>query len=147
MDRLIPNEDEEISELLEKSFSDQGISIETGSMVESIEVSNEGAKVAISRNGSESFIDCDKVLVAVGVQGNSDDIGLDNTGVITNNSFISIGENMETNVPGIYAIGDVTGKMLLAHVASAQAVATIEYIAGLKLSLKHISEPTRRRGM
>ena len=131
MDRLIPNEDEEISELLEKSFSDQGISIETGSMVESIEVSNEGAKVTISRNGSESFIDCDKVLVAVGVQGNSDDIGLENTGVITNNSFISIGENMETNVSGIYAIGDVTGKMLLAHVASAQAVTTIEYIAGL----------------
>ena len=82
--------------------------------------------------GSEELnIECEKVLVAVGVQPNSDQIGLDHTQVETENGFIVIDDHMKTNVSGIYAIGDITGKLLLAHVASEQAVIAIENIAGL----------------
>ena len=87
--------------------------------------------VNIMENDSKESISSDKVLVAVGVQPNTDEIGLENVGVSTDRGFVSVDENMETNVTGIYAIGDVTGKMLLAHVASAQAVTAVEYIAGL----------------
>ena len=131
MDRIVPNEDQEISEVLDKSFRDQGIESRTSASVEAIEINGDVATVKISENGNNSVIECDKVLVAVGVQGNTDGIGLDQVGVATDRTFITVGENLETNVSGVYAIGDVTGRMLLAHVASAQAVTAIEYIAGL----------------
>ena len=131
MDRLVPNEDEEISASLEKSFNDNGVKCLTGVSVNSITVSGASANVNITADGSETNLECDKVLVAVGVQGNSDNIGLENVGVTTDRGFIPVGENMETNVSGIYAIGDVTGRMLLAHVASAQAIVAVEYIAGM----------------
>ena len=131
MDRIVPNEDQEISEALDKSFRDQGIESRTSASVEAIEINGDIATVKISENGRNSEIECDKVLVAVGVQGNTDGIGLERIGVVTDRTFITVGENLETNVFGVYAIGDVTGRMLLAHVASAQAVTAIEYIAGL----------------
>ncbi|SVA95145.1 uncharacterized protein METZ01_LOCUS147999, partial [marine metagenome] len=131
MDRIIPNEDQEISETLDKSFRDQGIESRTSASVEAIEINGDIATVKISENGSNSEIECDKVLVAVGVQGNTDGIGLEQVGVATDRTFITVGENLETNVSCVYAIGDVTGRMLLAHVASAQAITAIEYIAGL----------------
>ena len=131
MDRIVPNEDQEISEVLDKSFRDQGIESRTSASVEAIEINGDVATVKISENGNNSVIECDKVLVAVGVQGNTDGIGLEQVGVATDRTFITVGENLETNVSGVYAIGDVTGRMLLAHVASAQAVTAIEYIAGL----------------
>jgi len=134
MDRIVPNEDQEISEVLDKSFRDQGIESRTSASVEAIEINGDIATVKISENGNNSVIECDKVLVAVGVQGNTDGIGLEQVGVATDRTFITVGENLETNVSGVYAIGDVTGKMLLAHVASAQAVTAIEYIAGLNPS-------------
>ena len=77
------------------------------------------------------MIECDRVLVAVGVQGNVEDIGLEEIGVETERGFVRIDDRMATNVEGVYAIGDVTGKMLLAHVASAQGVTAAESIAGL----------------
>ena len=131
MDRLIPNEDEEISHLLEKSLQSQGINFRTGVSVEGIDVAMGSANVTITDDDITEIIKTKKVLVAVGVQGNSDNLGLENIGVATDRGFISIGENMETNVSGVFAIGDVTGRMLLAHVASAQAVTVAEYIAGL----------------
>ena len=131
MNRIVPNEDQEISEVLDKSFRDQGIELRTSASVEAIEINGDIATVKISENGNNSVIECDKVLVAVGVQGNTDGIGLEQVGVATDRTFITVGENLETNVSGVYAIGDVTGRMLLAHVASAQAVTAIEYIAGL----------------
>ena len=131
MDRIVPNEDEEISAELQKSFNDKGIQSIIGASVESIETSMGQATVNIQSETDTSSINCDKVLVAVGVQANTDGIGLENTGVITDKGFISVGPNMETNVTGIYAIGDVTGQMLLAHVASAQAVTAAEYIGGI----------------
>ena len=131
MDRLIPNEDEEISHLLEKSLQSQGINFRTGVSVEGIDVAMGSANVTITDDDITEIIKTKKVLVAVGVQGNSDNLGLENIGGATDRGFISIGENMETNVSGVFAIGDVTGRMLLAHVASAQAVTGAEYIAGL----------------
>ncbi len=129
--RLVPNEDEEISRLLQRAFDRQGIKSMTGAQVTSVSVADHAARVAISGGGGETVIECDKVLVAVGVQGNTDGIGLENAGVATQRSFVVIDDKMQTNVPGIYAIGDVTGKLLLAHVASAQGVMAVETIAGL----------------
>lgn len=131
LDRIIPNEDSEISEVLRKSFAERGIEIKTGVSVKSIQVSDNTALVTLSEDDKEELLTFDKILVAVGVQPNTDGIGLEKTGITLTNGFVSVGENMETNVSGVYAIGDVTGKMLLAHVASAQAVTAVEYIAGL----------------
>lgn len=131
MPRLIPNEDEEISAQLERSFRRQGIEIVTGAQARVIEVGGGSAQVAISTDEGSRVEQCDKVLVAVGVQGNTAGIGLDAAGVRTERGFIPVDDSMRTNVPCIYAIGDVTGKMLLAHVASAQGVTAVERIAGL----------------
>ena len=131
MPRLIPNEDEEISAQLERSFRRQGIEIVTGAQARVIEVGGGSAQVAISTDEGSRVEHCDKVLVAVGVQGNTAGIGLEAAGVRTERGFIPVDDSMRTNVPGIYAIGDVTGKMLLAHVASAQGVTAVERIAGL----------------
>ena len=130
--RLVPLEDEEISEHLERSFAKQGIKAMTGSHVDGVEVEGDFAKIAVSNGSAGSVIECDKVLVAVGAQGNVDGIGLEELGVATDRGFITIDDSMETNVPGVYAIGDVTGKLLLAHVASAQGVTAVETIAGLE---------------
>ena len=130
--RLIPLEDEEISQQLERVFRRRGIEYKTGAMVKSVVVSDGSATVAVTdSNGSETEIECDKVLVAIGVQGNSDGIGLEAAGVDTDRGFILVDDEMRTSVPGVYAIGDVTGKLPLAHVASAQGVTAAEVIAGL----------------
>ena len=96
MDRIVPNEDQEISEVLDKSFRDQGIESRTSASVEAIEINGDIATVKISENGNNSVIECDKVLVAVGVQGNTDGIGLEQVGVATDRTFITVEENLET---------------------------------------------------
>ena len=132
MPRIIPNEDEEISALLERSFRRRGIEIVAGARVRGILADGGGAKVSVeSASGETSVTEYDKVLVAVGVQGNVDGIGLEAAGVRTERGFIPVDEYARTNVPGVYAIGDVTGGTLLAHAASAQGVAAAETIAGL----------------
>ena len=130
--RLVPLEDEEISQQLERVFRRRGIEYKTGAMVKSVVVSDGAATVAVTdSDGNETEVECDKVLVAIGVQGNSDGIGLEAAGVDTDRGFILVDDEMRTNVPGVYAIGDVTGKLPLAHVASAQGVTAAEVIAGL----------------
>ena len=129
--RLVPLEDEEISRHLERSFRRQGIEAMTGAAVQGISVDGDTAAVSVSTDGEDTVIECDRVLVAVGVQGNIEGIGLEDVGIETERGFISIDDRMETNVPGVFAIGDVTGKLLLAHVASAQGVTAVEAIAGL----------------
>lgn len=129
--RLAPSEDEEVSSQLERSFRRQGITSMTGSSVDDVAVSEDTATVTVTNQRGTSEIECDVILVAVGAQGNIEGIGLDAAGVETERGYIPIGEMMETNVENIYAIGDVTGKMLLAHVASAQGVTAVERIAGL----------------
>lgn len=130
--RLVPLEDEEISQQLERVFRRRGIRYKTGAMVKDVAVSNHTATVTVAEaDGSEIEVECDKVLVAIGVQGNSDGIGLEAAGVQAERGFIPVDDEMRTNVPGVYAIGDVTGKLPLAHVASAQGVTAVEAIAGL----------------
>lgn len=130
--RLVPLEDEEISQSLERVFRRRGIECKTGALVKDVVASDGGAAVTIAdADGRESEIECDKVLVAIGVQGNSDGIGLEAAGVNTERGFIPVDDEMRTNAPGVYAIGDVTGKLPLAHVASAQGVTAAEAIAGM----------------
>ncbi len=128
--RLAPAEDEDISRELERAFRRQGIEVRTGCTVQGVTVEGDKAEVTIgSKEGSET-IECDRVLVAVGSTGNIEGLGLDVVGVRTERDFIPVDYRMQTNVPGVYAIGDVTGKLLLAHVASAQGVSAVEGIAG-----------------
>ena len=128
---LVPLEDEEIGRQLERSFAKQGIKVITGSTVDGVQIDADRVRVTVSGPDGSSEIESDKVLAAVGMQGNIEGIGLEELGVGTERGFVTINDRMETNVPGIYAIGDVTGKLLLAHVASAQGVTAVEAIAGL----------------
>lgn len=130
--RLIPNEDEEVSPILERSFEKQGITVMTSAGVTGVESSGSGLKVTVDKDGASQVLECKKVLVAIGIQGNIEDIGLENAGIEIDNGYIKIDGKMATNVAGLYAIGDVTGKLALAHVASAQAVVAVEQIAGLE---------------
>ena len=130
---LVPNEDVEISQILERSFSKYGINVITGAGVTGLEINGEICSVALDRHGEQIEINAEKVLVAIGIQPNTSDLGLDDVGVATDRGFIQVDRYMAPNVPGISAIGDVTGKMPLAHVASAQAVAVAEHLSGLDI--------------
>lgn len=130
--RILPLEDEEISQELARSYKKRGISILTGTKVQSIETTEDGVVVNVTGEEGEKAIQAQQALVAIGFRPNSANIGLENAGVTVGpRGFIEIDERMATNVPGIWAIGDVTGKLLLAHVASAQGVVCAENIAGV----------------
>ena len=140
--RLVPNEDEEISRELERSFSRQKINVVTGAAVAGLERNDSGLTIKVTKDGVEHFLECDKVLVATGIQPNTEDIGLAQLGIETSNGYIQVDDMMATNVPGVYAIGDVTGQLALAHVASAQAVTAVEHMAGMEpLSLDYAMMP------
>ncbi len=128
--RLVPNEDEEISQQLERAFNREGIAIRTGAGVTGAQTDATGVTLSIDQAGAAATARFDKVLVAIGVQPNTESLGLESVGVATERGYVSIDDKMATNVPGIYAVGDVTGKLALAHVASAQGVTAVEAIAG-----------------
>ena len=129
--RLAPSEDQEISRQIERSFGRHGINIITGAAVTGVSYGSGGKlQITVSRGGNEQALACDKVLVAIGVQANSEDLGLESLGMAAESGYIQVDDSMATNVPGIYAIGDVTGKLALAHVASAQGTVAAEAIAG-----------------
>jgi dihydrolipoamide dehydrogenase len=129
--RIMPQEDEEIAAGLERAVTKRGITVITGAPVEGIEPGEGGVSVRYTKNGERTSIVAKKVLVSIGVQGNSDNLGLEALGVQTNRSWVPVDERMQTNVPGVYAIGDLTGHLALAHVASAQGVLVAEHLAGL----------------
>ena len=131
LSRLVPLEDEEVSVELEKAFKKSGIKVLTGHRVEAIESTENGVKVKVSRQEEELTLEAEQALVAIGFSPNSRDLGLEEIGVeINGRGFIEIDERMETNAAGIWAIGDVTGKLMLAHVGSAQGIICAENIAG-----------------
>ncbi len=139
---LLPKEDEEISQQLEQSLSSQGITVRTRSKVSGMVPTDGGAAVKLETPDGEEDLNCQKVLVAVGVKGNTENMGLERMDVVTEKGFIKIDGTMATNVPGVYAIGDVTGILLLAHVATAQGIAAVEHIAGMETQpLDYISMP------
>ncbi len=130
--RLVPTEDEDISAQLERAFKRHRIDFLTGAGVTGVDTTGSGAMVTVDKDGSSQTLECDIVLVAIGVQPNVEDLGLETVGIATDRNGIIVDEKMATNVAGIYAIGDVNGKMPLAHVASAQAAIAVEHIAGLE---------------
>jgi dihydrolipoamide dehydrogenase len=128
---LLPNDDEEIGAEVERSFEKQGIKALTGAMLTSMTQEGDQAVVTIKTEDGEQQLTADRIIVAIGVQGNTDGLGLEEVGVATERGFVMINERMQTSVPTIYAVGDITGKLLLAHVASAQGIDVVERLAGL----------------
>jgi len=130
--RIAPLEDEEISVELTKAFQKRGINVLVGHRVQSVETTETGVRVVVSGEGGEKTLEAEQALLAIGFKPNSRGLGLEEVGVKMNErGFIEVDDRMATSVPGIWAIGDVTGKLLLAHVASAQGIACAEAIAGL----------------
>ncbi len=138
---VLPLEDEEIGQEVEKQFGRAGITVKTGTKVDKVETGDAGVKLSLTKNGQTETLQAEKALIAIGVAPNSENLGLESVGVKTERGFIQIDDKMATNVPGIYAIGDVTGKLALAHVASAQGIAAAEAIAG------HTPRPFNYRNM
>ncbi len=132
MPQILPNEDEEISTWLAREYKKQGIDVMTGAKVESASVEGEQVKTIVTdSNGNKKELISDYCLVAVGLTGNIENLGLEKVGVQTEKGFIKVDGFGRTTVEGIYAIGDVAGGMLLAHKASVEGINCIETIAGL----------------
>jgi dihydrolipoamide dehydrogenase len=132
LDRMVPTEDEEISKELAKHYKKLGVKVLTSTKVESIDDSGDKVKVTVSseKNG-EQVLEADKVLQAIGFQPRLDGYGLDKTGVeTTDRGAIAVDARGRTNIDGVYAIGDVTGKLMLAHTAEAMGMVASETIAG-----------------
>ena len=130
MPNIVPVEDEEVSKQLEKSFKKQGIEVMTGSEVTNVDTKGKGCVVTVKTPKGEQKIDCDIVLSAVGITPNIEGFGLEETGIVTDKGKIVVNEYYATNMPGYYAIGDVTPGPALAHVASAEGIICVEKIAG-----------------
>ena len=129
--RALPNEDAEVSKEIEKQYKKLGVKILTGTKVESIDDNGSEVTVTVSKDGKTDELKAERVLQAIGFAPNVEGYGLENTGVaLTERGAIAIDDHMRTNVAHIYAIGDVTAKLQLAHVAEAQAVVAAETIAG-----------------
>ena len=133
LDQILPLEDAEVAAEVQKVFSKRGVTMLTSTRTEKVEIGADGVTVTVKNLKSDEVqtLTADKVLMAIGVQPNTDNLGLDAAGVnMEKRGFIEIDEVMRTNVPHIYAIGDCTGKLALAHVASAMALVAAETIAG-----------------
>lgn len=131
--RIVPLEDAEISSELEKAFKKRGIKVHTNHKVEGIETTSEGVRVKVSSEAGEKYLEAEQALIAIGFTPNSKNLGLEELGVKTNpRGMIEVDDRMATNVPGVWAIGDVTGKLMLAHVGSAQGIVCAENIAGVE---------------
>jgi len=126
----LPLEDEDISLEAEKQFKRAGITVQTGARVEAITPTDDGVAVTVSSGDGQQTLSAETVLVAIGFAPNSENLGLESVGVTTTRGNIDVDEQMRTSVSNIFAIGDVTGKMGLAHVASAQGLIAAEAIAG-----------------
>src|SRR5271163_5026494 len=131
LDRVLPVEDEEISAFARKSFEKQGIKIHTGATVASLERNGLNVTARIEGGGQGAEVTVERVILAVGIVGNVEDIGLENTGVTVERTHVVVDEWLRTGEPGIYAIGDVVGPPWLAHKASHEGVICVERIAGL----------------
>jgi dihydrolipoamide dehydrogenase len=133
LDRVVPLEDPDVSKELARAYKKLGVTVRAGTKVEAIDDSGDKVKVTVSptAGGESSVIETDKVLQAIGFAPRTEGYGLETTGVqLSDRGAIEIDDYMRTNVPHIYAIGDCTGKLLLAHTAEAQGVVAAETIAG-----------------
>ena len=133
MPNIVPVEDEDVSKELAKQYKKLGIDVHTNSSVESVDTTGEGCKVSVKTPNGNITIDSDIVLSAAGVISNLENIGLEEVGIITDKGKILVNQWYETNIPGYFAIGDVTPGPALAHVASAEGIICVEKIAGHKV--------------
>lgn len=130
-DRMVPLEEPAISKELAKAYKKLGVKVLTGTKVEGVEDTGDGVKVTVSKGDKTETLEADRLLSAIGFAPRTEGFGLETTGVeLTDRGAIAIDDWMRTNVDGVYAIGDVTAKLMLAHVAEAQGVVAAEVIAG-----------------
>jgi dihydrolipoamide dehydrogenase len=128
---ILPLEDAEAASEVAKAYSKRGVKVLAGHKVESVETTGTGVKVTVSAEGQMQVLEAEQALVAIGFRPNSKGLGLEEAGVkVSERGFVEIDEKMATNVPGIWAIGDLTGKLMLAHVGTAQGIVCAENIAG-----------------
>ncbi|MBL6769991.1 MAG: dihydrolipoyl dehydrogenase [Rhizobiales bacterium] len=134
-DKILPVEDNEISDYAKNEFEKQGIKFQIGSYVESVEEKKDGCHLKVVSNSDKSVsnLKSDKVIMAVGITGNINNIGLENVNIKTENGHILTNENMQTNVSNIYAIGDVAGAPWLAHKASHEGIIAVDFLSGLSV--------------
>lgn len=130
MPNVVPVEDEEVSKQLERSFKKSGIKIMTSSEVTSVDTSGKGVKATVKTSKGEETLEADIILSAVGIKSNIENIGLEDVGIAVDRDKILVNDYYQTNIPGYYAIGDVTPGQALAHVASAEGILCVEKIAG-----------------
>ena len=130
MPRIVPVEDEEISKQIERSFAKSGIKVMTSAEVTKVDTSGKGVKATVKTDKGEEVLSADIVLSAVGIKTNIENIGLEEIGIATDRDKIIVNDFYQTNLPGYYAIGDVTSGQALAHVASAEGILCVEKIAG-----------------
>ncbi|SDH81926.1 dihydrolipoamide dehydrogenase [Actinokineospora alba] len=143
LDRMVPLEDEEVSKELARRYKRLGVEVLTGTRVESIDDTGARVKVTVSKGGKEQVLEADKVLQAIGFQPRVEGYGLDRTGVkLTERGAIDIDGRCRTSVPHIYAIGDVTAKLMLAHAAESMGVIAAETIANAEtMELDYVMIP------
>lgn len=127
---IVPLEDEEVSKTLEKSFKKAGLTILTSSTVESVDIKGPLCKVKIKTPKGEEIFEAEIVLSAVGIAPNLENIGIEELGIVLEKGRVKVDEFYNTNISGIYAIGDIIGTQALAHVASAEGITCVEKIAG-----------------
>ena len=130
--RIVPVEDEEISKELDKSFKKQGIAIMVNSEVTSVDTSGNGVKAKVKTQDGEVTLEADILLSAVGIAANIENIGLEELGIKTDKGRIIVDANQQTNIPGIYSIGDCTPHQALAHKATKEGINAAEHLAGKK---------------
>ncbi len=131
MPKIVPVEDADVSKQLERSFKKSGIKIMTSAEVTSVDTSGDGVKATVKTKKGEKVLEADVVLSAVGIKTNIENIGLEAVGIATDRDKILVNDYYQTNIPGYYAIGDVTPGQALAHVASAEGILCVEKIAGM----------------
>jgi dihydrolipoamide dehydrogenase len=131
LDRIVPVEDIDISKQMERSFKKSGIKVMTSSEVTSVDTSGDGVKVKVKTKKGEEVIEADVVLSAVGIETNLANIGLEEVGISTDRGKVLVNQWYQTNLPGYYAIGDITAGPALAHVASAEGILCVEKIANM----------------
>jgi len=131
MPNIVPVEDKDVSKQMERSFKKAGIKVMTSSSVESVDTSGDGVRATVKTKKGEQILEADILLSAVGIKTNIENIGLEDVGIITDKDKILVNDWYQTNIPGYYAIGDVTPGPALAHVASAEGISCVEKLAGL----------------
>lgn len=143
MANVLPLEDEEVSKELEKQYKKMGVTVLTSTRVDKLDEDAEGVTVTVTRDGKQETLRAEWVLQAMGWRPRLEGYGFEKTGIkLTERGWVDVDDHMRTNVPGVYAIGDITAKLALAHVASAQGIIAAETIAGAEtMPLNYVMMP------